>query len=200
MLLKREKEILAHNHVAQAIIVGIIIFIIAFFQFDLRNYLTLQAFQLGDFEAFNDAFVRFGISLLFFYHFLPQSFMIIGITPILVRLLDGGVSPVALLFIIVIGRTIGQVILYGLGRFLSKTILKNKSKFKGADHFLHKYRTLVFVMVPFFGFIGDAIILIAGHQRIGLLKILPLLMLGSFIRNALWIGTTTIQLSLPGFF
>ena len=155
---------------------------------------------MDNFYVFYDAFVRFGTIVVFLYQLLPQVFMLIGVTPIVVRLLDAGVAPISLLFILVIAKLFGQYILYMAGRFLSKFALKNKSKMKSADHLMHKYRTLIFILPPFLGFVGDAILFVAGHQRIGFVRIVPLLLLGNFLRIGIWIGNVTAQSGLPGLF
>ena len=125
MSMKKEKKLLAHNHLAQGIIVAIVIFAIAFYMFDLDRFLTLQVLGLDSFEIFEDAFVRFGIIVIFLYQLLPQLFMLIGVTPIVVRLLDAGVAPIALLFILVIAKLLGQYILYmfDLDGFLTLQVL-----------------------------------------------------------------------------
>lgn len=200
MSLRKERKIIAHNHLVQGLIVSVVIFIIAFFMIDLDQYLTLQVLGLEDFSAFDDAFVRFGSVLVFFYEFLPQSLMLLGITGIVVRLLDSGVSPIALIFILVIGKLIGQYILYSIGRFSGTRVLKNKNSVRNADHLMHKYRTVIFILPIFLGFVGDAILFIAGHQRIGFIKIIPLLILGNTLRIGIWIANVTAQSNLPGFF
>ncbi len=200
MAFQKQKKSPLRNHLVQGLIVAGAIFILAFYMLDLDLYLTLQALGLDNLEAFENAFVQFGVVTVFLYQFIPQLFMLIGITGIVVRLLDAGTSPLALVFIFVIGKLIGQYILYMAGRFLSKRVMKDRSRLKGADHLMHKYRTLIFITPAFLGFVGDAILFIAGHQRIGFLKILPLLALGNTLRIGIWIANVTAQSNLPGFF
>jgi len=200
MSMKKEKQILAHNHLVQGIIVATVIFIIAFYMLDLDRFLTFQALRIDSFEVLENAFVRFGIVVVFLYQLIPQVFMLIGTTAIIVRLLDAGVTPIALLFIIVIAKLFGQYLLYLAGRILSRFAIKNKSKLKQADHLMHKYRTIIFILPPFLGFLGDAILFIAGHQRIGFARIAPLLLLGNFLRVGIFVANTTAQAGLPGLF
>ena len=42
MSMRKEKKLLAHNHLVQGIIVATVIFIIAFYMLDLDRFLTLQ--------------------------------------------------------------------------------------------------------------------------------------------------------------
>ena len=144
----------------------------------------------------NDAFVRLGLLVIFFYELIPFTFRFITDSGFFAGLLQEGVNPIALILITALGKLTGYYILYMLGRGISR-ILRGKGKeLAGAEHVLHKYKFFVFVAVPFLGTLGDLVVLIAGHERIGFLKIAPLLFVSSILRISIWIFPFMAQLEL----
>ncbi len=152
--------------------------------------------DVGD-KFLNDNFIRLGILVIFFYELIPFTFRFITDSGFFVGLLQGGVNPVVLLLLVASGKLVGYYILYMLGRFVSR-VLKGKNKdFAPAEHILHKYKFFVFIAVPFLGSVGDLVVLIAGHERLGFARIAPLLFVSSILRSSIWLFPFMAQLELP---
>lgn len=126
-------------------------------------------------NGMEDEFVRFAVAVNFIYSVIPNTFQLFSISGITVRLLQLGFSPLILGFVIAVGGLISQLILYFIGLLFYKYIRKKKSGTPGATHFLHKYHYLVFLIPSWTGSLGDLIMLISGHERVSLLKAVPLL-------------------------
>ena len=147
---------------------------------------------LGDFnfiDSMND-FTFFALLVNFIYGIIPNTLQLLSISGITVRLLQTGFSPFVLGFVIAVGSLLGQLLLYGIGLFFYKYVRK-KNKSADANHFLHKYHYLVFLIPSWTGSLGDLIMLIAGHERINLLKSLPFLFASNLAFayvNVFWIN------------
>lgn len=141
-----------------------------------------------------NTFTQFAVGVNFIYELVPQTFQVIGIGAIYVKALESGASP--LLFIIggVAGKLIAQVGLYYLGYYGLRAIGKKSSA--GANHFMHKYHFLVFLLPPFTGALGDIIMIYAGAKKIKLRKILPILIIADVLDQVRWIVLTMGQLEL----
>jgi membrane protein YqaA with SNARE-associated domain len=148
---------------------------------------------LGDFNFIDsmDDFTGFALIVNFIYGIIPNTLQLLSISGITVRLLQTGFSPFVLGFIIAVGSLIGQLLLYGVGLFFYKYVRKKKKGNADATHFLHKYHYLVFLIPSWTGSLGDLIMLIAGHERVNLLKSLPFLFASNLAFayvNVFWIN------------
>lgn len=144
----------------------------------------------------NDTFVRLGLLVIFFYELIPFTFRFITDSGFFAGLIQEGVNPISLIIITALGKLAGYYILYMIGRGISRILRGKDKELAGAEHILHKYKFFVFVAVPFLGSLGDLVVLIAGHERIGFLKIAPLLFISSILRISIWIFPFMAQLEL----
>ena len=197
---------LHHKKEVQIAIVAVIFIVVLFIGMQFKdivtfnNFVGLDNFQESLLMLFDDGFAQFGLLAAFVYGFLPVTLMKLGITGIVVRVLDMGISPLFLVLFFALGRLIGQGILYAIGRFVYR-ILKGKDReLATADHFLHKYKFLIYLVTPLLGSIGDLIMLVSGHQRIGFMRIAPILYVGNVISTAIWIYWTVATINLPALF
>ena len=197
---------LHHKKEVQIAIVAAIFIVVLFIGMQFKdivtfsNFVGLDNFQESLLMLFDDGFAQFGLLAAFVYGFLPVTLMKLGITGIVVRVLDMGISPLFLVLFFALGRLIGQGILYAIGRFVYR-ILKGKDReLATADHFLHKYKFLIYLVTPLLGSIGDLIMLVSGHQRIGFMRIAPILYVGNVIGTAIWIYWTVATINLPALF
>lgn len=163
---------------------------------------NMDLFQLmvGEFEDFfgmiaDDDFIEQALLIEFAWELLPQTAQVLGLGAITTRLLQTGLNPYILGLITATGRLFGQIILYFAGRFLAKFLFKNTRKEASAMHFMHKYHFLVFLFPAWLGALGDLIMLTAGHQKINLWKIIPVLFIGNLLDAYKWIfwGLATIE-------
>jgi membrane protein DedA with SNARE-associated domain len=164
------------------------------------NFIGLNNFQESVMMLFEEGFIQFGILAAFVYSFLPVTLMKLGITGIVVRILDLGVSPLFLVLFFALGRLVGQGILYAIGRFVYRLLKGKDRELATADHFLHKYKFLIYLLTPLLGSIGDLIMLVSGHQRIGFMRIAPILYVGNVISTGIWIYWTVTTINLPALF
>jgi len=160
-----------------------------------------QAFTVGTVanvldKMFEDAFVMVGIIAIFLYELVPTAFRLLGTTGFFIGLLDEGFNPFVLILIASVGRLVGYFILYIVGRLIFRVFKGKHRALADAEHFLHKYRLIVFFTVPFLGALGDLVVVIAGHQRIGFIKIAPFLFLSVIIRYSIWLYITIGQINL----
>lgn len=142
-----------------------------------------------------DQFTQFAVIINALYEIIPQTFQVVGIGAIYVKALESGASP--LLFIIggTIGKLVGQILLYYAGHYGIRAFGK-KSSFAGANHFMHKYHFLVFLLPPFTGSLGDIIMIYAGVKKIPLSRIMPILIIANILDQVRWIVLTMGQLEL----
>lgn len=162
-----------------------------------------QAFTIGTVanladKFFSDAFVMIGILSIFLYELVPSAFRLLSTTGFFIGLLDEGFNPFVLILIAVIGRVGGWYILYLLGRFIFRIFSGKHRALADAGHFLHKYRLIVFFTVPYLSSLGDLVMIIAGHQRIGFIRILPYLFLSAILRYSIWLYITIEQMNFVG--
>jgi len=202
---KKTEKLQHRREVHFAVVAVIFIVVIAIgMQFNdivtFSNFVGVNNFQESIIMLFEDGFTQFGIMAAFVYSFLPVTLMKLGITGIVVRVLDLGVSPLFLVLFLALGRLVGQGILYAIGRFVYR-ILKGKDReLATADHFLHKYKFLIYLLTPLLGSVGDLIMLVSGHQRIGFMRIAPILYVGNVISTGIWIYWTVATINLPALF
>jgi membrane protein YqaA with SNARE-associated domain len=148
----------------------------------------------------HDQFAKFGSLIVFFYAMLPTIFKVIGTGGIFIRLLDNGISPLFMFIMSLIGKMIGFYLLYLAGRFFWQLLNKNKKKKQELlpeNHWIHKYRHVLYLAVPWFGSVGEVFIIISGHQRIGFLRILPFLAVSEGVRYGINLMLLLGQLELP---
>ncbi len=162
----------------------------------VEKILSPDIFAVTSDKFLNDTFVRVGILVIFFYELIPFTFRFITDSGFFAGLIQEGVNPIALILITALGKLVGYYILYMIGRGVSRVLRGRDKELAGAEHVLHQYKFFVFVAVPFLGSLGDLVVLIAGHERIGFLKIAPLLFVSSILRISIWIFPFMAQLNL----
>lgn len=160
-----------------------------------------QAFTITEIAKTADmfvenSFVTLGIFSIFLYEIIPSAFRLLGTTGFFIGLINEGIHPMLLIILASIGRLLGWYILYLIGKLVYRVFKGKERDLAGADHFLHKYRLIVFFLVPFLGALGDLVVVIAGHQRIGFARMLPFLLFGNIIRYTIWLYITLGQLNL----
>lgn len=143
-----------------------------------------------------DAVNTFGSLAILLYGFVPSMLRIIGTTGFFIALFQDGVNPFILIGLGALGETLGSSVMYIIGRFIFRLLKGKHKELAPAEHFLVKYRLIVFYLIPFAGSLGDVAMILAGHQRIGLMKILPFVLLGNFVRYGIWFMVTIGQLNL----
>jgi len=181
------------------IIAGLFIFVLVYVVglSVVEDMFSPDIFGVAGDKFLEDNFVRLGILVIFFYELIPFTFRFITDSGFFVGLLQAQISPIVLLLIVVIGKLTGYYILYIIGRGVSRILRGKNKELAGAEHILHKYKFFVFLAVPFLGSIGDVVVLIAGHERLGFIKILPLLFISGILRTSIWLFPFMAQLELP---
>jgi membrane protein YqaA with SNARE-associated domain len=137
-----------------------------------------------------------GAISIFLYGFLPSIFRVFGTTGFFVDLINEGVNPFVLIGIASFGEALGSSMLYVLGKYIFRLVKGHHRELADADHVLRKYRILVYFLVPFFGSLGDLIMIVSGHQRVGLKHIFPFLVIGNFVVYGNWLLITIGQMNL----
>jgi membrane protein YqaA with SNARE-associated domain len=159
----------------------------------------MQAFsEFSDAITASPEFQAFGVVILFLWTIIPS---VKSIVPEVFSfpLLTSGISPIILITVSALGATVGDYVLYLLGRGTHR-LFKGKKELARADHLLHKYRLPIFVGTPFLGTIGDIIVYVAGFERVGFIRILPFILAGQFLRMSLGIFALMGLIQLPDFF
>ncbi len=160
---------------------------------------VIQAFtEFSDAITASPEFQTFGVVILFLWTLIPS---VKSVLPEVFSfpLLTSGISPIILITVSALGATVGDYILYLLGRGTHR-VFKGKKELARADHLLHKYRLPIFAGTPFFGLIGDIVLYVAGFERIGFMRILPYILVGQFLRMSLGIFALMGLIQLPDFF
>lgn len=169
--------------------------------FLLQQLPFLEGIQTSVEMIITDSFAKFGTLVVFFYAMLPSILKVVGTGGIFVRLLDEGISPSLLFIISLTGKMVGFYLLYLAGRFFWKVLNKKKKVKKqqlvSEDHWLHKYRYLVYVAVPWFGSLGELFMIYSGHKRIGFIRVLPWLLASEGVRYGINLLNLLGQLQLP---
>lgn len=194
-----ESMIINHKRITiPLVIAGLLIILLTHTGLDfVEDVLSPDIFGVTSDQFLNDNFSRLGILVIFFYELIPFTFRFITNSGFFVGLLDGGISPIAILLITAGGKLVGYYILYMIGRGISRVLKGRDKQLAGAEHVLHKYKFFVFAILPFLGSLGDLVMLIAGHERIGFLKVAPFLFISSIARIAIWLFPFMAQLQLP---
>lgn len=191
--------LIAHKRITiPLVIAGIVILFLTFTGLDIvEDIVSPDLFEVTGEKFLNDNFTRLGILVIFFYELIPFTFRFITNSGFFVGLIEGDVSPIAILLITALGKLVGYYILYMIGRGFSRIIRGKNKELAGAEHILHRYKYLIFTVLPFLGSLGDLVMLIAGHERVGFLKVAPLLFISSIARIAIWLFPFMAQLQLP---
>lgn len=155
--------------------------------------------KLAEQIASSPDFQTIGIIFLFFWTIIPSVKSIIpeffsGI------LLASGVAPLILIVVSALGATIGDYLLYMLGRGSFRLFKGRHREMAKADHLLHKYRLPIFLATPFLSIVGDIVVFLAGYERIGFHRILPYILVGQFLRMSLGMIALMGIIQLPNFF
>ena len=130
-------------------------------------------------EIFRD----YGLWILFFWAITPTIFFIpdeIFILPLVIL----GYDYFPILLALAFGNFIGYVLLYYLGHHADRLIFKKNGKIEAkANHWLHKYKHIVFFLPPFASFAGELIMIYAGTQHIPLRNFWWILLSATFVRG-----------------
>jgi len=192
-------QLVDHKRVTIPIIIAVL-FIFGVYLIGLEEIESIFSPDIFGFtgEMFlNDNFVRLGILVIFFYELIPFTFRFITDSGFFVGLLQSNISPIVLLLITALGKLAGYYLLYMIGRGVSRILRGRNKELAGAEHILHQYKFFVFLAVPFLGSVGDIVVLIAGHERLGFARIAPLLFFSSILRISIWLFPFMAQLQLP---
>ena len=159
---------------------------------EVLNNFTQQIVQSPEFQ-------QYGILILFLWTIIPS---IKAIIPefFSFALLMAGKTPVQLIIVSSLGATIGDYVLYLLGRGSFRLFKGRNKDIAEADHLLHRFRLPIFLGTPFLSIIGDAIVFTAGVERIGFIRIVPFLLTGQFLRMTIGMLALLGIISLPEFF
>lgn len=163
---------------------------------ELEQTFTIRTVADTTDKFFESVYVKIGFLSIFLYELVPSVFRLLSTTGFYIGLLNEGINPMVLIILTSVGRIFGFYLLYVLGRFLFRIFKKKNREIADADHILHKYKLIVFFLVPFFGALGDIVMIVAGHQRIGFLKVIPLLFLANVLRTAIWLYVTIAQIQV----
>src|SRR3990172_1900646 len=154
---------------------------------ELEQTFTMATVARTTEKFFENVYVKIGFLSIFLYELVPSVFRLLSTTGFYIGLLNEGINPMVLIILTSVGRIVGFYLLYILGRFLYRIFKKKTKEMADANHILHKYKIIIFFLLPFFGVVGDAVMIVAGHQRIGFLKVVPLLFLSNVLRTAIWL-------------
>lgn len=174
-----------------AVVVGILIFtgLGNGIKFIGENFIEDWFIDLGN------SFIQFAVAINFLYEIVPESLQVIGLGAIYIKAIESGANP--LLFILggTAGKLIGQIGLYMAGYYGIKAIGR-KTNLAGANHFLHKYHFLAYLLPPFTGALGDLILVYSGIKRVHLVRIIPILLVADIIDQVRWYAITMGQLEI----
>jgi membrane protein YqaA with SNARE-associated domain len=141
-------------------------------------------------------FINFGLFALFLVSAIPQILTITN-EIIFVPLLDAGIHPFFIVVVAGLGAVLGDFIEYNIGRGIN--ILRGNKGSENANHLLHKYRLPIFLVTPFLLIIGDIVLIIAGHERIGFKKIFPIVLVSQLLKKSLVMLIVLELVKLPNF-
>jgi membrane protein YqaA with SNARE-associated domain len=149
----------------------------------------------------SDGFTQFALAVSIFYEMIPSvAKQFYSASIITDKLLIQGFSPIILGFLLAIGQLIGQMILYVVGMFVRHLHKGGFGSIAPHNHFFHQHHFLLYLIVPFTGVLGDAMMLYSGHQRINPIKIIPFLFVANLAENYKWIYTQMFNLQLSDSF
>lgn len=143
-------------------------------------------------------FVDFALFISVIFEALPtfaKQFVSVGALNI--RFLQiSTMNPMVFTAILSAGQLAGQLALYGVGMVIKKAHKGSFGDLASKNHFLHEHHFLIYLMVPFAGVLGDAVMMYSGHQRIDPLKMIPFLYMSNLADNAKHVYQTLGQLEL----
>lgn len=165
--------------------------------------------NLPEFEFMNvptelSEFQQFALITIFAYDMMPTIAQQFSISAISTQLLQTGFDPILLTVIVSFALLAGQMILYLVGVIFKKLHHGvSKKGFGGAifgNKFFHKYHFLIYLIVPFTGILGDAVMLYSGFARINPIRIIPFLYISNLASSARWIFPAMAQLEISKLF
>ena len=105
-----------------------------------------------------------------------------------------GVPAWVLVIVPAFGKLGGDLLMYTIGRMDIKWF--KRKNFASANHLMHKHKIIIFFIVPFGGMLGTLIMFIAGHQKINIIKVIPILFIANLISMATFVYPFLFQLNL----
>lgn len=162
------------------------------------NYLaSISIPVIAEFQVNTDSDLeKIGLTTIFVYEFIPEGFRFVGISGFYFALIDQHVNDLLLLIIPAIGKVIGELILFVVGILVFKKFKSKNKLIVEAGKAIHKHKIAAFFLVPFGGMLGAFIMIVAGHEKVNFLKILPILVVANLIDVALWLYPTMAQLQV----
>ena len=141
-------------------------------------------------------FINFGLLALFLVSAIPQILTITN-EIIFVPLLDADIHPFYIVLVAGLGAVLGDFIEYNIGKGIN--IIRGNKENAKADHLIHRYRLPIFLITPFLLIVGDIVLIIAGHERIGFKKIFPIVLVSQLIKKSLVMLVVLELVKLPDF-
>jgi len=140
----------------------------------------------GNYLATLEILREHGLTILFLWAITPSIFFIPD-EAFMIPLVAFGVSYQQMFLAVSLGNFIGFILLYFLGHHADRLIRgRGKEKMEArADHWLHKYKHIVFFLVPFGSLGGDIVMIYSGSQHIPLRNIWWILLPATFVRGGL---------------
>ncbi len=177
-------------------LVGALAFIIVLHFMGLSIFVMFPQEIIEPIIGVDDDFTAFALLANFAYELIPQTLQQVGIGAVSTVLLIRGFSPWAFGFVIALGKLTGQYIIYFAFRIGFHHRKKGFGSLASANHALHKYHYIAFAFAPWISIGGDALMAVAGHQRISPLKILPILFITDLAEAYKWVFWTLAQLEV----
>ena len=131
----------------------------------------------------SELFQQFGLLILFLYTMTP-AIVFVPSELFLASFVATDTNPFLLIVIVGAGGFLGDMALYYLGWHGHKFLTKRKTAGVKANHWLHKYKHVVFLLPPFTSIVGDLIMVYAGIKHIPL-KIFWMYLLSANIARAI---------------
>jgi membrane protein YqaA with SNARE-associated domain len=142
--------------------------------------------EFGQFLTTLELFRDHGLTILFLWAITPSLFAIPD-EFFMIPLVALGISYQQMFLAVSVGNLIGFLALYYLGHH-AHILLRGKRGKKmelRADHWLHRYKHIVFFLVPFASLGGDAIMIYAGIKHIPLKSFWYILIPATFVRGGI---------------
>lgn len=195
MKVKLDRKFEIHVVLPLAALFGFVLFLHITVGLEFLNIIP-QELVIPIIEGMEDEFTAFALIVNFAYELIPQTLQQIGVGAISTVLLVRGFNPFAFGFVIALGKLTGQYIIYFVARVAFHHRKKNLGGLASANHFLHKYHYIAFLFPAWISIAGDALMFIAGQQRINPVKILPILFISDLAEAYKWVFWTVGQLEV----
>lgn len=151
--------------------------------------------------TYNDLdFQTFALMVIIGYDMLPTVAQQFSIGATTTQLLQDGFNPIILSLVSAFALLVGQMVMYGIGIIIRKIRKGSIGDLASKNHFLHKHHFLIYLIVPFVGILGDAVMLYSGHERISPVKIIPYLLIANFFSSLRWILSAIGQIEIAQLF